>query len=68
MTEPKTIHAIARREAGVPGQAPEKKRYERPQIVYRAPLEAMATACIPDSHHGGFGKGQGENGCSLPMS
>jgi hypothetical protein len=25
----------------------EKKRYEKPQIVYRAPLEAMAAVCAP---------------------
>ena len=24
-----------------------KKRYEKPQIVYRAPLEAMAAVCAP---------------------
>jgi hypothetical protein len=25
----------------------EKKAYERPQILYRAPLEAMAAVCAP---------------------
>ena len=25
---------------------PQKKTYERPQIVYRAPLEAMASTCL----------------------
>lgn len=32
-------------------RAPEKtnarKSYEKPQVVYRAPLEAMAVACAP---------------------
>jgi hypothetical protein len=25
----------------------EKKAYERPQVIYRAPLEAMAAVCAP---------------------
>ena len=25
----------------------EKKTYEKPQIIYRAPLEAMAAVCAP---------------------
>jgi hypothetical protein len=25
----------------------EKKAYEKPQVIYRAPLEAMASVCAP---------------------
>ena len=25
----------------------DKKAYERPQVIYRAPLEAMAAVCAP---------------------
>ncbi|HKP88145.1 MAG TPA: hypothetical protein VJZ26_18715 [Blastocatellia bacterium] len=27
--------------------APQRKSYERPQVIYRAPLEAMAVVCAP---------------------
>jgi hypothetical protein len=30
-----------------PQKSVEKKSYEKPRIVYRAPLEAMAVVCAP---------------------
>ncbi len=53
MAELKTNRVIASQETGAPGQVPEKKRYERPQIVYRAPLEAMAAVCPPPTGKAG---------------
>jgi hypothetical protein len=32
-----------------PVTTPAKKVYDRPQIVYRAPLEAMASVCIGEN-------------------
>lgn len=32
---------------GARQEEPVKKPYEKPQIVYRAPLEAMAASCSP---------------------
>lgn len=29
------------------GSAPGKKKYRRPEILYREPLEAMAALCTP---------------------
>ena len=31
----------------VPENKTEKQPYEKPQIIYRAPLEAMAAVCAP---------------------
>ena len=33
----------------LPEQGAVKKPYEKPQIIYRAPLEAMANVCTPGS-------------------
>ncbi len=30
-----------------PDSREEKKAYEKPQVIYRAPLEAMAAVCAP---------------------
>lgn len=30
-----------------PDSREEKKPYEKPQVIYRAPLEAMAAVCAP---------------------
>jgi hypothetical protein len=48
-------------EARVP--ALPKKPYERPQIIYRAPLEAMAAVCTPAP-----GKAIGTAGCTVQFS
>jgi hypothetical protein len=31
----------------VPGSEIERRPYEKPQVIYRAPLEAMASVCAP---------------------
>jgi hypothetical protein len=49
-------------EARVP--ALPKKPYERPQIIYRAPLEAMAAVCTPTPP----GKAIGTAGCTVQFS
>lgn len=36
-----------RKKTSSPDEAVEKKAYEPPRIVYREPLEAVATACVP---------------------
>ncbi len=41
-----------------------KKVYERPQILYRAPLEAMAAVCTPAPP----GKGLGDGNCTVQFS
>lgn len=46
--------------------APPRKAYERPQIVYRASLEAMASACDPETLPGG--KGFNDQTCSPQFS
>jgi hypothetical protein len=44
-----------------------KKPYEAPQILYRAPLEAMASVCSPPPD--GVGKAfPGANGCTEAFS
>lgn len=40
-----------------------KKPYEKPAILYRAPLEALAAACPPPN-----GKSSGQPGCSTTFS
>jgi hypothetical protein len=42
----------------------EKKPYEKPAILYRAPLEALAGACPS----GSGGKGSGQPGCNTIFS
>ena len=32
---------------GAPESESRKKAYEKPQVIYRAPLEAMASVCAP---------------------
>ncbi len=45
-----------------------KKPYEKPAIVYRAPLEALAAVCPPPSQ-GGTGKNSiGQPGCNSTFS
>ena len=39
----------------------EQKQYEKPDIIYRAPLEAMASAC-------GTSPGKADAGCTLANS
>jgi hypothetical protein len=46
----------------LPEQVLSKKTYEKPQIIYRAPLEAMAGFCSPAS--GGKRLGQ----CTIASS
>ena len=43
--------------------APGKKLYEKPQIVYRAPLEAMAAVCLAPT-----GKALGDGLCTVQFS
>ena len=46
----------------------EKKPYEKPAILYRASLEALAAVCPPPSQ-GGTGKNaSGQPGCSTTFS
>lgn len=40
-----------------------RKPYEKPQVIYRAPLEAMAANCLP-----GGKLVQGVGGCSTAQS
>jgi hypothetical protein len=49
----------------LPEQGAVKKPYEKPQIIYRAPLEAMASVC--PTLTGGKAIA-GINGCSLVAS
>ena len=51
-------------EAVTSGAALPKKTYERPLIIYRAPLEAMAAVCTPAPP----GKGLGDGNCSVQFS
>ncbi len=38
---------MERKKNEVDESAPERKPYEAPQVLYREPLEAVATACTP---------------------
>jgi len=38
---------VARKKTSSQGEAAEREPYEPPRIVYREPLEAVATACLP---------------------
>lgn len=60
MSDPKTTGAMAEQETKVPEQVTQKKVYEKPQIVYRAPLEAMAGVCSSG--------GKAVGGCTIVMS
>jgi len=46
----------------------EKKPYEKPAILYRAPLEALAGACPPATPPGSGGKRSGQPGCNTIFS
>jgi len=49
----------------------EKKPYEKPAILYRAPLEALAAACLPATPPpppGSGGKRSGQPGCNTIFS
>ena len=50
-------------QVALPKQEAVKQPYEKPQIIYRAPLEAMAAACNPMSG----GKGPLETRCTPPI-
>lgn len=38
---------MERKKTSSQGEPPEREPYEPPRIVYREPLEAVATACLP---------------------
>jgi hypothetical protein len=38
---------MERKSSSTPSEAPEREPYEAPRIVYREPLEAVATTCLP---------------------
>jgi hypothetical protein len=38
-----------------PQHAPIKKRYQKPELIYLAPLEAMASICEPPEGKSGAG-------------
>ena len=38
---------VARKKTSGQGEAAEREPYEPPRIVYREPLEAVATTCLP---------------------
>ncbi len=44
-TDPQAAVTVEKASSPRPG----KKPYEAPRILYRAPLEAMASVCSPDS-------------------
>lgn len=45
-----------------------KKPYEKPTIVYRAPLEALASICLPPSQGGNGKNSSGQPGCTTTFS
>lgn len=57
--EPETKERPSEQEKLEKGRQP----YVKPDIVYRAPLEAMAGVCL-----GSAGKVLGQNGCSVIQS
>lgn len=60
----KDIKEMQAAEGTAPGSAPARKAYERPQIIYRAPLEAMAAICSPAPP----GKALGDGNCTVQFS
>lgn len=38
---------VEQKSSSTPSEAPEREPYEAPRIVYREPLEAVATTCLP---------------------
>jgi hypothetical protein len=60
----KDIQEAQAPETHAPILAPARKAYERPQIIYRAPLEAMAAICTPAPP----GKALGDGNCTVQFS
>jgi hypothetical protein len=61
MNDPKLVNVAPERDTA-PQEQPTKKTYEKPQVIYRAPLEAMAGLC-PE-----LGGGKEFGTCSNPTS
>lgn len=57
----------ARPGGGRAGDRAGKGTWERPQVLFREPLEAVAVACVPTVDEGGPGKPD-INQCASPQS